>query len=98
MNEKEYLITKRLQVLETIKPMCEAFGIKDYDYEIENNRERLRIYNTRIGCSSNSISAIIDELVGYIFVCRFRERWLGAFKIQTFNKIKEYWIKEVADE
>lgn len=92
MEEREYLISKREEVLKTIKPICDAFGISDYDYEIENNRERLRIRDTRIGCSCNSISAIIDELVGYIFVCRFRERWLGAFKVQTFNKIKEYWI------
>lgn len=92
MEEREYLIDKRLEVLAKIKPICEAFGITDYDYEIEDNRERLRIYDTRIGCSSNSISAIIDELVGYMFVCRFRERSLGAFKKQTFNKIKAYWI------
>lgn len=89
----EYLVEKRLSVLEAIKPICEAFKITDYDYEIENNYERLRIYDTRIGCTCNSISAIIDELVGYIFVCRFRERWLGHFKKQTFNMIKEYWIE-----
>jgi hypothetical protein len=92
MEEREYLILKRLKVLERINPICDAFGITDYDYEIENNHEILRIRDTRIGCSGNSISAIIDELVGYIFVCRFRERGLGAFKKQTFNKIKEYWI------
>ena len=92
MKEHEYLVSKRLKVLETIKPICEAFGITDYDYEIENNQERLRINSTRIGCSCNSMSAIIDELVGYIFVCRFRERYLGHFKVQTFNRIKEYWI------
>ncbi len=93
VERQEHLVKKRLEVLETIKPMCEVFGIKDYDYEIENNCERLRLNNTRIGCQCNSISAIIDELVGYIFVNRFRERWLGHFKVQTFNKIKEYWIK-----
>ena len=93
MKEYEYLVTKRLDVLKTIKPICEAFGISDYDYEIENNHEILRINNVRIGCSCNSMSAIIDELVGYIFVRRFRERYLGAFKVQTFNRIKEYWIE-----
>jgi len=92
MEERDYLIGKRVEVLEKIKPICDAFGIIDYDYEIANRRELLRINNTRIGCSCNSMSAIIDELVGYIFVCKFRERYLGAFKIQTFNKIKEYWI------
>lgn len=93
MSERdEYLAKKRLEVLEAIKPICEAFKIADYDYEVEGSRERLRIYDTRIGCSCNSIKAVIDELVGYIFVCRFRERCLGAFKAQTFNRIKEYWI------
>ena len=93
MSERdEYLAKKRLEVLEAIKPICQAFNITDYDYEIDGNRERLRINDTRIGCSCNSIKAIIDELVGYIFVCRFRERGLGAFKKQTFNKIKEYWV------
>ena len=93
MSERdEYLAKKRLEVLEEIKPICQAFNITDYDYEIDGNRERLRINDTRIGCSCNSIKAIIDELVGYIFVCRFRERGLGAFKKQTFNKIKEYWV------
>jgi hypothetical protein len=93
MSERdEYLVKKRVEVLETIKPICEVFKITDYDYEIEGGRERLRIYDIIIGCGSNSISAIIDELVGYIFVCRFRERYLGAFKKQTFNRIKEYWV------
>jgi hypothetical protein len=93
MSERDkYLAKKRLEALEAIKPICEVFKITDYDYEIEGSNERLRIYDVKIGCSCNSISAIIDELVGYIFVCRFRERWLGAFKKQTFNKIKEYWI------
>ena len=92
MEEREYLVGKRLEVLEKIKPICDAFGITDFDYEIESNRERLRINDTRIGCGCNSMSAIVDELVGYIFVCRFRERYLGHFKVQTFNRIKEYWI------
>ena len=93
MSERdEYLAKKRLEVLEAIKPICQAFNISNYDYEIEGNRERLRINDTRIGCSRNSIKAVIDELVGYIFVCRFRERCLGAFKTQTFNRIKNYWI------
>ena len=91
----EQLEAKRIEVLEAIKPICEAFKINDYDYEVKDSgqRETLRIGNTRIGCSCNSISAVINELVGYIFIMRWRDRNLGAFSIQTKNVIKRYWIK-----
>ena len=88
---------KREQVLNAIKPICEAFKIDDYDYVIDYEKgiERLRIYDTEIGCSCNSVSAIIDELVGYIFVNRWtRNRHLGAFQTQVLNVIKRYWIKK----
>ena len=91
----EQLEAKRIEVLEAIKPICEAFKINDYDYEVKDSgqRETLRIGNTRIGCSRNSISAVIDELVGYIFIMRWRDRNLGAFSVQTKNVIKRWWIK-----
>ncbi len=89
----DYLIEKRIEVLEKIKPICEAFGIEGYDYEIDDGRETLRINNTGIGCSCNSISAVVDELVGYIFIYTFcKNRSLGAFGPQTKNRIKEHWI------
>lgn len=89
----DYLIEKRIEVLEAIKPICEAFGIEGYDYEIDDGRETLRINNTGIGCSCNSISAVVDELVGYIFINTFcKNRSLGAFEKQVKNRIKEYWI------
>ena len=39
---------KREQVLNAIKPICEAFKIVDYDYVIDYEKgiERLRIYDT----------------------------------------------------
>ena len=91
-----YLETKRLEVLKEIKPICEAYGITKYDYIVDEigQHETLIIYNTRIGCSSNSISAIIQELTGYIFLMKWRDRWLGSFDTQTKNVIKRYWIKE----
>ena len=89
----DYLIKKRTEVLEKIKPICEAFGIEGYDYEIDDGRETLRINNTGIGCSCNSISAVVDELIGYIFINTFcKNRSLGAFEKQVKNRIKEYWI------
>ena len=86
---------KRQQVLEAIKPICDAFGIKEYDYLIDekNGIERLIVNGVKIGCSCNSVMATIDELVGYIFVQRWtRNRSLGAFQTQTLNVIKRYWI------
>lgn len=92
----EYLIKKRIEVLDAIKPICEAFNITDYDYEIntEKGTEILRIYDVKIGCSCNSILAVKNELIGFIFLrtwCRYRS--LGAFDTQCKNVIKRYWIK-----
>lgn len=95
--EFEYLQEKRTDVLKVIKPICDAFGIQKYDYEIskEGHREVLKINDTRIGCSCNSISAVIDELIGYIFIKKWcRNRFLGAFETQTKNVIKSYWMIE----
>jgi len=95
MMDKEYLTEKRLQILEEIKPICDAFKITDYDYEvnIEKGIERLRLNNTSIWCSCNSVSDVVDELVGYIFIKRWsHNRYLGAFEKQTTNVIKRYWI------
>ena len=92
-----YLESKRIDVLEAIKPMCEAFNITDYDYEIKKTgqTETLRLNNTRIGCSSNSISAIIDELIGYIFITIYcHQKDLGHFSTQTKNVIRRYWLKD----
>lgn len=90
------LQTKRRRVLEAIDPICSVFGIKDYDYIVSKNgqREILRIYDVKIACSGNSIDAVVDELIGYIFVKRYcKNRYIGAFKTQTLNRIKAYWIK-----
>lgn len=93
MSDKStYLQSKRDEVLRLIKPMCEGFNIKEYDYIIEeDNREVLKLNDTRIGCTSNSLSAIVEEVVGYIFINLYcKERW-WHFKPQTINAIKKYW-------
>jgi hypothetical protein len=94
MRDIEYLEEKRLKVLEEIKPICDAYGITDYDYEVRTagQTETLRIRDTKIGCSSNSIFAIKQELTGYIFLAMWRERSLGYFDKQTKNVIKRYWL------
>lgn len=91
----QYLENKRLEVLETIEPICKAFNIKDYDYIVKptGQKETLRLGDIKIGCDSNSISAVIDELIGYIFITRWcRNRYLGTFSTQTKNVIKQYWL------
>lgn len=88
---------KREQVLKAIKPICEAFHITDYDYIVKETgqTETLRINNIKIGCSCNSISAVINELIGWIFVKIYcHDNYIGAFRTQTLNVIKQYWIKD----
>lgn len=96
MRDMEYLQLKRLEVLNQIRPICEAFQITDYDYELKDTgqTEMLRIEDTRIACSMNSISATVNELIGYIFIKIWcRDRSLGAFEAQTKNVITRYWMR-----
>lgn len=90
MSDKdEYLKKKRIEVLEEIKPICDAFNI-EYDYIINEKKERLILNGQAIGCSMNSIQAIKEEVIGYIFV-NYYDRW-WHFKPQTKKFIKQYWI------
>lgn len=91
----EYLKKKRGEVLEMIGPICKTHGIEEYDYQIRETGqiETLILDGTKIGCSSNSLSATKEELLGYIFITRYR-RSLGHFETQTKNRIKRYWIEE----
>ena len=93
----EYLERKRIEVLESIKPICQAFNITNYDYIVKptGQRELLRLGDIKIGCSDNSINAVIDELIGYIFITRWcRNRYLGTFSTQAKNVIRQYWGEE----
>lgn len=97
-----YYIEKGKQIHTELKPVCDAFGITDWSYDITESlynkagvREELIIEGQRIGCTGNSVSAVLDELIGYIFITRYcRNRSLGAFEKQVKNQIKTYWIKE----
>ncbi len=86
-----YLQNKRIDVLNLIKPICEIFSIK-VDYIIEDdNREILQLDDTRIGCTSNSMRAVLEELIGYIFIKIYcKNRW-WTHKPQTMKAIKKYW-------
>lgn len=86
---------KRTEVLKAIKPICEAFNIKNYDYVIQETGqiETLVINGQKIGCSCNSIEAVINEVIGYIFVKIYcSNNYIGAFRTQTLNVIKQYWL------
>lgn len=93
-NRMEELKEKRIEVLEAIKPICEAFDL-EYDYIVkeEGQTETLVLNGQKIGCSCNSVSAVINEVIGYIFVKIYcRDNWIGHFRTQTLNIIKQYWL------
>ncbi len=98
MNNRDinHILKKKQEVLDNIKPICEAFGIKKYDYEININTlsETLVLNDTRIGCSCNSVSAVVEEVVGYIFIKIYCKNRYWYHKPQTIKAIKQYWIKE----
>lgn len=90
---EEYMKNKREKVLEVIKPICEAFGIHNYDYEVHPH-EILVVEGQRIGCEANSIGAVVMELIGYIFVNAYaKNMYLGAFEKQTLNVLKRHWFE-----
>ena len=87
----KYLKEKRLEVLEKIKPICEVFNI-EFDYVIGKYgdfSETLILNGQNIGCSMNSISAVKEEVIGYIFVNYYGRWWYH--KPQTLKHIKQYW-------
>ena len=89
-----YYSDKVRQISEKIEPICKAFNINDYGYEVEENcNEYLVLDGTKIGCTGNSVSAVVDELIAYVFITRYcSNRNLGAFHKQTINHIKRYWL------
>lgn len=67
----EYREKKREVVLKTIKPICEAFEITNYDYICNEEHERLVIEGTQIGCACNSIGATVSPLIIYLLTILF---------------------------
>lgn len=89
----EELNKKRIEVLKEIKPICEAFNI-DYDYIVKEKgqTETLVLNGQKIGCSMNSIYAIKNEVIGYIFAEIYcKDKW-WHFKPHTLKYIKQYWL------
>lgn len=87
----KYLKEKRLEILEYIKPICEVFNI-EYDYVIGKHgdfSETLILNGQEIGCSMNSMFAVKEEVIGYIFVNHYNRWWYH--KPHTLKAIKSYW-------
>ena len=99
-DEYNYFAEKVRQIDKEIAPICKVFNINDYGYEVDENRNEFLVLNgQKIGCTGNSISAVIDELIGYIIITKYcRNRSLGAFDKQSKNYIKRYWIAERKQE
>lgn len=94
-NDKNYDQQKRSKVLSVIKPICDVFEIKNYDYVLNEHHERLIVEGQAIGCRGNSIGSIVMELINYIWLNSYAEnRCLGAFEKQTIRQLKCYWIQE----
>lgn len=94
MSERiEYLKEKRKEVLKEIKQICEAFNL-EYDYIVkeEGQTETLVLNGQKIGCSMNSIYAIKNEIIGYIFATIYCHDVWWYHKPQTLKHIKKYWI------
>lgn len=84
---------KKTEVIKEIKPICEAFNI-EYDYIVKETgqTETLVLDGQKIGCSMNSIYAIKNEIIGYIFAKIYcKDKW-WHFKPHTLKYIKQYWI------
>jgi len=98
---EEYMKEKRQEILNSIKPKLNAWGVYDFDYEYTLNEakthtktEYLRIERDYIGCLSNSLYAVELEVLGWLFERIWRKgHTLGAFDIQSRNVIKRYWRK-----
>lgn len=87
------LNTKRTEVMKEIKPICEAFNL-EYDYIVKETgqTETLVLDGQKIGCSMNSIYAIKNEIIGYIFAKIYcRDNW-WHFQPHTLKYIKKYWL------
>ena len=92
----EFYNKKREAVLREVDPICKTFGIGFVDYKLDTTTltETLCIDGVKIGCTGNSIEAVVDELIAYIFVNRYcKHRDLGAFHKQTVNRLKRHWIE-----
>lgn len=86
---------KRNSVLKVIAPLMSYFQITNYDYKIAHTRETLVIEGTCIECALNSIGAILNELVNYIWIKTYAEDfYLGEHSEDLLHILKSSWSME----
>ena len=92
MTAREYYDGKRNKVIATIKPICDAFGIKDYNYVCDLHKEMLVVEGEMIDCFRNSIGAIVMELINYIWINTYAARRSPKDVRKSENKqaVKEF--------
>lgn len=76
MTAREYYEGKRNKVIATIEPICNAFGIKNYNYVCDLHKEMLVVEGEMIDCYRNSIGAIVMELINYIWINTYAAKLL----------------------
>lgn len=84
----------RQKVVEKIKPICSAFEIYDYDFLVGYGNQCLKLNNVKINCTYNSEEAILNELIGYLFVTKYAEMNYIGNSEEVLETIKCKW-KEV---
>ena len=90
-DDAEYYESKRQEVLEKLKPIADAIGIKlDYVLDWENNREYLACNDQNICTNSTSVYGIEKEFWGYVFILKYTDEF-GKIATRTKNVIRKYW-------
>ena len=90
----QMLTEKRAEVLAALKPVMNAFGYGDgeYDYIVKDTlqTETLRIGDTYIGCSLDSLDAVMDEALSFLFLERVDRR----VDYNTGKMIRTFWLSK----
>lgn len=86
-------MTKKEEVLKELGNIAKLLNI-NIDYIVDDKREYLVCDDTKICTSCTSIQGIRQEFFGYVFLCEWKHRDLGAFDKQTRKHIKQYWFDD----
>lgn len=86
-------MNKKEEVLKELGDIAKSLNIK-LDYVLDDKREYLVCDDTKICTCYTSIQGIRQEFFGYVFLCEWKHRGLGAFDKQTRKHIKQYWYDD----
>jgi len=93
----KYLEFKQKQVMRMIEPICHAFQIYNFDYDVTNEIETLILEGQEIACSMNSYEAIIEEVLGYIIVKKYQRHLDDDLKNKLHERIQRSWHKKIKE-